>query len=277
MKLAGSIGRQMVRPQIQPKMVHQIAVIGGWKHLAQPTLSSELECPICKEKSHLTPLINPSLGDERVWMCGNVSCFIYKKENGPMATTTPPIPKRAVLWPLFCEINDIGNTHHDVLFEKIEQSQGKIDYLKKFVAKPNGIIIMRGKPGQGKTYCALGVCEYFTRTSVSANVTTQKQLLEKWLENNTTQKYSNYFRKLKEINLLVIDDFGTSDISPGFMGFIMDLINTRMQWNDRGTIITTNLDKNKLSDFCGDALMDRLNTGQQFSFEGDTRREKTIL
>jgi len=277
MKLAGRIGHEMIKPASKPKIVHQIAVIGGWKHLDKPTLSSELQCPICQSKEHQTPLINPDLGDERLWLCGNMSCFIHSKDNMPSATTTPPIPKRAVLWPLWCEINDIGDIYHDVKFEKIEQVEGKIEYLRKFVANPTGIILMQGDKGTGKTYCSLGLCEFMTRTETSVIFMTQKQMLEKWLETFKNEKSTNFSHRLKEASLLVIDDFGTVEPTPGFMTFFMDLINARNQWKKRGTVLTTNLTDQKLAEFCGDALSDRLNTGKKFHFEGKSRRKKTVL
>ena len=275
MKLASTIAHKSITTVSKPRFVHQIAVIGGWKHLSQPTLSSELECPICKERSHFTPMINPSLGNERVWMCGNTSCFIYKKENGPVATTIPPTPKRAVLWPLFCELNDIGNVYHKILFENIEQSTAMIDCLKKFASNPSGIILMQGDKGTGKTYSSLALCEFVTRRESSVIFMTQKEMIEKWLKYSIGEN-PNFTKRLKECSLLVIDDFGTNQPSDKFMGFFMDLINSRMQWDNRGTVITTNLDENKLGQFCGDALSDRLNTGTLLIFEGKTRRREII-
>ncbi len=86
-----------------------------------------------------------------------------------------------------------------------------------------------------------------------------------------------FLSSLKTCKLLVIDDFGTGDIPENFMTFFMDLINTRTQWTDRGTIITTNLDNKTLGIKCGEALANRLTTGQQFKFEGASRRNKVIL
>lgn len=276
MKIAGSIGKIVTKKVNEPKIVHHIAVIGGWKKLDKPTLSSELECLICKGKQHTTwsvDLNNP----ENVWFCNNSGCAVISQENCRKATTTQVTQRRAFLWPLFCEMNGVGDRAHDISFEKIEQSIAKLDFLKKFITNPEGIIFMQGKPGLGKTYCALGVCEFMTRLHSDVYFTTHRELFQKWLENNNTQRYENYFRKIKEAILVVIDDFGVCEPSPGFMSFFMDLINSRRESRNRGTIITTNIDKKILSEICGDSLMDRLNTGQQFKFEGESRRKKTIL
>jgi DNA replication protein DnaC len=186
-------------------------------------------------------------------------------------------PKRALEWPLFCEISGIGDLHYGVKFENIQQSAGKVDYLLKFAAKPYGIIFMQGEPGTGKTFASMAVCELFTRKNTSCIFTTQKQMLNNWLDTFKSDRVSNYIERVSNCNLLVLDDFGVGDVSPGFMSFFMDLINTRMQWSDRGTIITTNLDAKTFAVFCGEALSDRINTGQQFVFKGKTRRTQTVL
>jgi len=249
----------------------------GYKHLNEAINSNKHKCEFCNGSQHYSPIIDPNVSDERAWLCGNAICVVNTAKIPSRATTTPPMLRKALEWALFCELNTIGDIHHDVKFEKIEQSQGKIDYLKKFVVKPSGILLMEGDPGTGKTYAAMAVCEKFTRTSTSCIFTTQKQMFNNWLATFKDGNVSNYVDRVLNTNLLVIDDFGTKDNSPGFMDFFMELINTRMQWTDRGTIITTNLTLKALSEFCGQALADRLNTGQRFKFEGETRREKPIL
>lgn len=246
---------------------------GGTHLLSSPVMSTEYECGYCGTKEHYTPYVDPTKSDKRVWLCANTLCDVYKKKSHLGSTITPPSLKRALEWPEFCEKNGIGDLHHDVKFEKIEQSSGKIDYLLKFANKPCGIIFMQGSPGSGKTYASMGVCELFTRRNPSARFITQSKMQDQWM---TPEKYT-FVSQMKCVSLLVVDDFGTGNISPGFMKFFLDLINTRMQWSDRGTIITTNLNEKDFTDYCGGALNDRIKTGQLFEFKEKSRRKKTIL
>jgi len=163
--------------------------------------------------------------------------------------------------------------HHDVKFEKIQQSNSKLAYLLKFALKPYGIIFMKGAPGTGKTYACLGVCEFFTRKDSSCIFCTQTQLHERWLHTFKSDDYFNFIHRVKTCCLLVIDDFATGEISPSFMKFLMDLINSRMQWSDKGTIINTNLNNKDFSIVCGEALSSRINTGVLFEYEGKDRRK----
>jgi len=245
--------------------------------MCDPVLSSNYACGYCNGNAHYTPLFDPKVSDKKIWLCANASCDVYKRKNYHQATTTPPIPKRSLEWALFCEINGIGDVHHEVKFEKIDQSSGKIEYLLKFCSKPQGIIFMQGTAGSGKTYACMGVCEFYTRKHISCMFSTQRQMMVSWMTSSQPGKFSNYVDRVTTCNLLVVDDFGTGDVSPGFMSFFMDLVNTRMQWSDRGTIITTNLPDKEFASYCGAALNDRIKTGQKFVFNEKTRRKPIVL
>lgn len=170
----------------------------------------------------------------------------------------------------------IGDEFYDVKFENIKQSAGKIVYLQKFVKNPYGFILMRGKAGLGKTYCALGICERFIKSSNSCIFITFKEMNDGWLASHP--HVMNYASRFKVITLLVIDDFGTDDPSEKFMTFIMDVLNARNQWSNRGTVISTNMNEEKFSLVCGQALTDRIATGMEFEFSEDkSRRPKRIL
>lgn len=257
------------------KLVHFIATSLGYKSIDPPQFSQEISCEFCGCEFGYTPFMNYN-DERRVWMCGSV-CVRSKLPNCQVATHTPPKSRRALEWPKFCEINGLGDVNHDIKFENIEQSDGKISYMLKFVATPRGILHMQGEPGTGKTYAALAMCELYTRTSTSCIFTTQKQMSNNWLATFNLDVYSSYIDRVTNCNLLVVDDFGTADIASGFMAFFMDLINSRLQWTNRGTVITTNLQAKPFALYCGDALTDRINTGQLFEFKGKTRRPRNIL
>lgn len=248
------------------KLVHCYASSEGYKLIDPPVFAQDFECPFCGNKEYLLWMVDK---ETRAWMCSRI-CSLSKlpKEGG--SGYVVPLPVRAVPWSSWCEINGIGDMLHDVRFEKIEQSKGKVDYLLKFANNPCGIILMQGSKGLGKTYASLGVCELYTRRSVHCMFMTQRQMYEQWL--STFKVDTNFCSKVTNVPLLVVDDFGTGAMSPDFMTFFMELINTRMQWSNRGTIISTNLNDEMLGKYCGNALMDRLNTGQKFIFEGKTRR-----
>lgn len=276
MKIVSTILKNHL-PKQEAKVVEFIAVLGGWKKLDRPTLSSDLCCAICSGTEHYCPHCDPAIDARRVWICANGSCESNNMKNLSRATTTPSTSFRSIVWAKFCEINAIGDENHEVKFEDINQSDGKRSYMLKFIDIPTGILFMQGVPGSGKTYSAMGICEMFTRKSTSCSFMTQKQMYNKWLDDVKGDGVTNYSNSLCNLEMLVVDDFGTGEISPGFMGFFMDIINTRMQWKNRGTVVTTNLNDKDFGNFCGDALFDRINSGQKFIFKDGGRRKKKVL
>lgn len=239
----------------------------------EPFVRSTHHCQWCDEKDHVTFME----GKNKCWICINAHCVVNTTKK-TVTTTKGTIPyRRALEWPLFCELNDLGDLMHKVNFESIEQSPQKIDYMRKFVSDPSGLIWMEGKYGTGKTYAALGMCELFTRRDNSCIFATQTQMLNKWYINLHKREFCDYGKKLTDVKLLVIDDVGSSTPSPYLLDFFRDMINTRLQWSNRGTVITTNLDVQSFYSFCGVALADRIKTGQCFEFTGASRRKPNLI
>ena len=264
--------RQKQKPKKPSICDHVHNPFGPPMLLPSPIIPDEYQCKYCGGKEYWLTCVDPKTTTSRAWLCKNASCAVYNSTWAHKATIPLPHARRALEWPLFCEINGIGNVHHTVVFENLEQSQQKISYLLKFCEKPRGFIVMHGKPGTGKTYCSLAACELFSRKSDEVMFFTQKSLTDKWLQTFKEDGDPLFVGKIEKTSLLVIDDFGCYEPSPGFLNFFRSIIDTRMQWNDRGTIITTNLDKKAMSEFCGSALSDRLRTGQEFVFSDDVSR-----
>ena len=274
MKQISSISAEIRQSMQRDKEVLCDYIFTPWgpKRLESPVMSDLLSCEFCGGKGYYLPFLDPTVGPERAWLCDNIVCLTYKGSNDMGQYVGLSKSFRSILWPLFCEINGIGDANHDVKFEEVNQDPKKVDYLRRFAQTPKGIILMQGSKGVGKTYCAMATCEYYTRAHTSCVFNTHRQLLSRWMAKDT-----NFIDKVEKNSLVVIDDFGTGEPTPGFLSYFMDLVNIRMQWSDRGTIITTNLDDDKLALYCGEALVDRLLTGMNFVFKGESRRKKNIL
>lgn len=256
----------------QGVLVHKIACVGEWVDLEIPTLSSKIQCYTCGCKDHYTPGVSCQKDTEKVWMCANPLCLTMALESVPEATTIPVERQRALGMALFAEINGLGNKTCDITFEKIEQSKEKIDYMRRFVANPNGMILMQGDRGGGKTYASLGMCELFMRKDASCRFVKTRDLFDRWQRWTRQEGFDDLLSRLVNVTLLVIDDFGVAEPSPAFMMFFLQLLDKRFDWNNRGTVITTNLDDLNLNRICGETLMDRLKCAQKFTFKEGSRR-----
>lgn len=252
------------------KLVHYQAVVGGWRKLDVPTMSTDLKCAICQGVDHGVVIATPiGSTSERVWICHTRNCASNKDLSHRQSMYPLPNKKRAIEWALFCELNTLGDVHHDVSFEKIVQSSEKIAALRDFLTSDNPFLIMQGSKGAGKTYASLGVCELFTRTNISCIFTTHARMKKDFYNSDLS---NNYIARVTNVNLLVLDDFGLIEPEKNFMEFFMDLVNTRMQWKKRKTIFTTNIDSEKFIQICGDALTDRLKRAIRLKFNDSSRR-----
>lgn len=273
MKIVSMLAEKYLMDQNDDKVIHATMDQRGITYLPAPIMSSEACCSDCKgSKGASWPIDVINGNHDRVWFCVEPICMTKVKRSNDKTTRGSLNSKRALEWPLFCELNNLGDKVLDVTFEKMEQSNEKKAYLLKFAQKPNGIILMKGPKGTGKTYASMALCEMYTRNSSSCLFYTQDSLSTAWLEAQKSDHPIAFRDKIHKVNLLIVDDFGLKEHSPGFMQFFMSAIDTRMQWSTRGTVITTNLDEGSLGKYCGDSLMDRLNTAQPFIFSGKSRR-----
>ncbi len=276
-KLMHKIAKKQFPPIETPQIVGYIADVNGWKKLATPTISTSMECLYCGGKEHHAPLMSLDKDSERVWICAEINCETTKLKNQRRAMSIPVVSRRALEWPVMCELSGIGDRFHDVRFESIRQSTARMDYMLKFGVNPSSILFMWGTPGSGKTYAAMGICELFTRHDLSVIFTSQKNMASKWLETFDGDKSNNYIEKVTGVRLLVIDDLGIGELTDKFKEFLMELISSRQQWKNRGTIITTNLDPKSLIKMFGQPFSQRINMGMEFEFKEETRRRKMIL
>lgn len=277
MKLINQMSKNYLPSDETPKLVHAIQDVFILKYLDTPISSDQAVCPMCDGKNGYAVIIDPDASDNRMWFCAERDCLAAVARSRPKTHQTAAKAKRSLEWPLFCELNDIGDLDYGVNFEQIDQSQAKIDYLRKFSETPRGIILMEGGPGTGKTYASMALCELFTRTNPSCLFYTAKRLMQDWVESTKGDPLGKFRDKVMLPSLLIVDDFGTGEPSQKFMEFFMELINVRIQWSNRGTVITTNLNPGDFSRFCGNALSDRINMGQKFEFKTKSRRKQSIL
>lgn len=261
-------------PTSHGDFVEFIVCLGGWKLLPQPTLSSRIECLLCSGKEHITVYANNPPDKRKLWVCLNPKCNSNSKENLPSSSPKTQIPTRAISWSDWCQQMELGDEIEDIRFEMLTQSPRKIDFLLSFALKPYKNVIMRGDKGTGKTFSALATCELFTRKSSSCIFISQKNLTRRWHENFSLDVKDKFLLQISRASLLVIDDFGTAEMTSSFLSFFMDIISDRMQWKEKGTILTTNLKDEDFIKYCGDSLSDRLFVGQTLQFDGPSKRHK---
>lgn len=248
-------------------MISIISALGENKRLTQPQKSSEIVCPKCfSSEFGATFMESPGV---YMWFCSKQECLNYNisqydKNQGVIKTSN-------FTWPQFCDKFEVGDIYHDLTFEQIDQKQKYLDHFLQFAKKPSNILIFGGETDSGKTFAALGMLEYFSRTSTSCAFYTSESLQRKWLASLNDGNKVHFFDQLAKVDFLVLDDFGQREPPPGFITFVFDVISNRISWTSRGTLITTNLDPDKLASYCKEALANRLQAGEWMPFKAEGR------
>ena len=248
------------------------------RNFSHPIPEEEMRCPTCGCETGFGCLFNPMDRNDtrRVWICGNGECASRMKAK----EKEPEFLQRIVEWEDFCYVSDMPDGWLDCRFEKIEQSEGKIAYLRKFAECPRGEILMTGTNGTGKTYCATALCELYLRKRSSCRFCTFYKLMQMWEESQRGRDPTaaiNWVRGLSEWELLVIDELGIADLSKGFTHFLFDVLNKRTNSNRCGTVFTSNLSPAEFDKIYGTAISDRLAKAILFVFQGKSRRKNLVL
>lgn len=146
--------------------------------------------------------------------------------------------------------------------------------LSKWANKYNGQAFFAGKPGRGKTCCAIALMRFF---EYKIPLTEQfywflPDLFELW-KSQMNEGWMNFdlMTKLKNYKVLVLDDIGTRDPSPAFLDFIYSIINHRGLY-DCITIYTSNLSSKELNESFGPRIVSRMTEGLILKFEGEDLR-----
>lgn len=117
-----------------------------------------------------------------------------------------------------------------------EAAQWYVDNYHRLRAEGKGLMFM-GDTGTGKTFYACCIANALIQKGVPVWVTTMQPLLRKAGDFSTAE---GVFNQIKSIDLLVLDDFGTSQNSPRNLDLMFEIIDARAR-SGLPLIVTTNL------------------------------------
>lgn len=152
-------------------------------------------------------------------------------------------------------------------------------------------MIFTGAPGRGKTYAAAAFYNYRELKKMKL-AEEDKRILwnpeQASLFCNLAVLFHEFLmcfdckgarerltNRLLEPKLLILDDMGIREPSPGFADFLYLIIDQRINREKDLTLITTNCTSKQLADLYGERIASRIATGYCIKFEGeDLRRQK---
>ena len=155
-------------------------------------------------------------------------------------------------------------------------------FIKEFDNRNTKSLLFTGSTGVGKTY--LSSCIAKTILDKGKNVLYQSshkvcEILEEYKFNRENAIYNtkNIVQDLYDIDLLIIDDFGTEFKTSYTLSAIFELINSRLI-NNKKTIISTNLSIMELKDVYSERLFSRfIGEFDILEFIGEDLRMKKFL
>lgn len=136
-----------------------------------------------------------------------------------------------------------------------------LKFADNFAPEGSGNILLYGPSGLGKSFMASCIYNRVTDKGYYAMYKSSYKLFE-FLEDYkfgrlNREEYAIVYDSIYDCDLLVIDDFGTEFITSYTQSVFFDLLNTRLI-NGKSTIISTNLNFDKLKDIYQDRVTSRL-------------------
>jgi DNA replication protein DnaC len=139
--------------------------------------------------------------------------------------------------------------------ESLEQAY---NHAQHFAGSLKGWLLILGRYGCGKTHLAAAVANQAVNLGVPTLFLTVPDLLD-WLRfsysNDSNSDFETRFDEIRNIPLLVMDDFGTQNATPWAQEKLFQIINYRYI-NQLATVVTSNMNINDFEGRIGSRLMD---------------------
>lgn len=136
-----------------------------------------------------------------------------------------------------------------------------VKFANEFTNNTSENILLYGPSGLGKSFLAACIYNRVSQNGYFAMYKSSYKLFE-FLEDYkfgrvAKEEYNVVYNSIYDCDLLIIDDFGTEFITSYTQSVFFDLLNTRLM-NGKSTIISTNLNFDKLNDIYQERVTSRL-------------------
>ncbi len=126
--------------------------------------------------------------------------------------------------------------------QQADSLENAYNQAKQFAEHREGWLLLMGRYGSGKTHLAAAIANHAIEAGVSTLFLTVPDLLD-WLRYayaGVDMSFEERFEEIREIPLLILDDFGTQNATAWAQEKIFQIINHRYV-NQLPTVVTSNL------------------------------------
>lgn len=136
-----------------------------------------------------------------------------------------------------------------------------LDFVDNFQSEGQKNLLFIGTPGVGKTFLSGCIANEIIKKGYSVLYQTSPLLLDSIFDYKYNQKNGSskeLYDSLFNVDLLIIDDLGTENLSAAKYAELSNIINTRLLNGNIKTIISTNFDLAQLAKNYDDRILSRL-------------------
>ena len=153
----------------------------------------------------------------------------------------------------------IGSNYVNASLSKWMTKQANIDIVGAWVKNPSKFLVYGGVPGSGKTYFCTAIANFlFTMKREPRYIHTRDFLANcKKTIDQAGQNPSDYVKSLCTCDVLILDDLGSTMNTEYQKELILELVDIRYS-NNAPTVITTNYNRNSLTDCLGERITRRV-------------------
>ena len=206
--------------------------------IRQVKMPGDPNCPICGGVGYLRrdlPITDPDFG--KIVPCSCRSEEITQSARSRLFRMSSLDALKNLRFENFEKRGRVGLGPHQA-----DSLENAFNQAQNFAETLNGWLLMIGRYGSGKTHLAAAIANHTIEAGISTLFLTVPDLLD-WLRyayGSVDMSFEERFEEIREIPLLVLDDFGTQNATAWAQEKIFQIMNHRYI-NQLPTVVTSNM------------------------------------
>ena len=220
---------------------------------ADPGMLGVPDCPICGGLGYLRqdlPVGHPQFGKVTICDCRRKS-------------VTDQVRNRLFSFSHLDELKDLTfetfkpSGRQGLAEKQVQSLEWAYNHSRQYALSMRGWLLLQGSYGCGKTHLAAAIANYAVQMGVPTLFLTVPDLLDtlRFAYDSVDTTFEERFEQIRNVNLLVLDDFGTQNTTGWAQEKLFQIINYRYI-NKLPLVVTTNLILDEIDERIRSRLLD---------------------